>query len=108
MSAPAPPLDPDAIVAATVACPLVADMSAGVLGEVAVYLPGRRIRGLRLDPDGVQIHVVGVFGPRIIEIIQQVRAAVAPLTVGQQLTVLVDDLADPVQPKRSRRSAPQQ
>ncbi len=95
-AAPPAPVDPDAVLAATLACPLVAGMGAGVLGEVATYLPGRRVPGVRLHSAGVEVRVVGVFGPSIGEIVRQVRTAVSPLTAGQPLTVYVDDLADPV------------
>ncbi len=85
--------DPDALVAATLACPHVASMSGGLLGEVATYLPGRRVRGIRTRPDGVEVHVIGVFGPSVTEIVSQVRAAVEPLVRGTELTVHIDDLA---------------
>ena len=106
MSAPAATPDPDVLVAATSACPYVAAMSGGVLGEVATYLPGRRVRGVRSGPDGVEVHVVGVFGPSITEIAAQIRAAVAPLMSGQPLSVHIDDLADPVRTHRSAAPAP--
>ncbi|MEJ7704968.1 MAG: hypothetical protein WKF47_15540 [Geodermatophilaceae bacterium] len=93
-SLPATP-DPDVLAAVTLACPLVAAMSGGVLGEVATYLPGRRIRGVRIAANGVDIHVVGVFGPSITEIVTQVRAAVEPLAAGRTLSVHVDDLKLP-------------
>lgn len=79
--------------AATLACPSVSAMSGGVLGEVATYLPGRRVPGIRTRPDGIEVHVVGVFGPSIGEIVSQVREAVEPLMQGHQLSVHVADLA---------------
>lgn len=85
--------DPDALVAAVLACPHVAAMSGGVLGEVATYLPGRRVRGIRIRPDEVAVHVIGVYGPAVREIVAQVMTAVAPLTRGNALSVQVDDLA---------------
>ncbi len=96
MTPPAAVPDPDALVAATLACPHVAAMSAGALGEIAVYLPGRRVRGIRFGSEGVAVHVVGVFGPSVAEILAQVRTAVAPLVQGQPFLVRVDDLADPL------------
>lgn len=87
--------DPDAVAAVSLACPLVAAMSGGVLGEVATYLPGRRVHGVRLGADGIEVHVIGVFGPRMSDIADQVRAAVQPLAPGQAVSVHIDDLADP-------------
>lgn len=106
MSGVARPVDPDSVIAVVLACPYVAGISAGVLGEVATYLPGRRVRGLRMSADGVEVRVVGVYGPSIEQIVEQVRAAVLPLVAGQPLTVYVDDLADPMDaPVRSGGSA---
>jgi hypothetical protein len=56
--------DPDpgerarAIRDAVLALPEVARLSAGALGEVATYLPGDRVPGIRFTPDGTQVHVV--------------------------------------------------
>jgi len=36
----------------------VLDLHGGALGEVGVYLPGRRVRGVRLREDGTEVHVV--------------------------------------------------
>lgn len=87
--------DPDVLVALTLACPYVAAMSGGTLGEVATYLPGRRIRGVRITPENIDLHVVGVFGPSITQIAAQIRAAVEPVAQGTMLSVHVDDLQDP-------------
>lgn len=111
MTRHAHPIDPDVLVATTLGCPYVAGMGGGALGEIAVYLPGRRVSGLRLS-DGapgvrshVEVHVVGVYGPSVAQIVDQVRAALAPLVPGHLLTVYVDDLADPVTvPPRPARS----
>lgn len=97
MSPVAHPFDPDAVSVAVLSCPYVAGLDAGVLGEVATYLPGRRIRGVRGSPAGVEVHVVGVYGPSIQQIVDQVRAAVLPLVPDGGLTVHVADLADPVE-----------
>lgn len=98
MSRAVRPVDPDALAAAALSCPDVAGMGTGALGEIATYLPGRRIRGLRLTADGVEVHVVGVYGPSIAQIVEQVTAALTPLVAGQPLSVYVDDLADPAGP----------
>lgn len=87
--------DPDALVAATLACPYVAAMSGGELGEVATYLPGRRIRGIRIGNETLDVHVVGTYGPAIGDIVNQVRDAVEGLAPGRTLSVHVDDLDVP-------------
>lgn len=97
MTAPSPATraelpDPDALAAAVQGCPSVSALSGGRLGEVATYLPGRRVAGIRLGDDTVDIHVVGHYGPHIDTIAAEVRSAVRPLVGGRQVAVSVDDL----------------
>lgn len=82
----------DAVAAAVVACPNVARLSGGALGEVATYLPGRRVLGVRVDDDAVQVHIVGRYGPTVDEIAAEVRAAVRAVLGARPVAVGVDDL----------------
>lgn len=52
----------------------VAALSGGVLGEVATYLPGDRVPGVRVGDDGVHVHVV--VSPRGVTRIPAVAGAV--------------------------------
>lgn len=90
-SLPTPP-DPDAIAAAVLACSTVAGLSGGIAGEVATYLPGRRVTGLRIDDTTVTVHVIGRYGPTMTEISNQVTRAVTPLAGGRQVGVVIEDL----------------
>ena len=86
----------DAVSAAVLGCPDVVALSSGRLGEVATYLPGRRIAGVRVGDDGaVTVHVVARYGPTVQEIAKQVRAAVAGVAGPGPVTVGVDDLVLP-------------
>lgn len=85
--------DPDAIAAAVRACGTVVDLSGGLAGEAATYLPGRRVTGVRIDDRTVTVHVVARYGPSIAEIGAEVSRAVAPLAAGRQVAVAVEDLA---------------
>lgn len=84
--------DPDAIAAAVQACTTVARLSGGIAGEVATYLPGRRVTGVRIAERTVTVHVVGVYGPSMAEISTEVNRAVAPLAAGRQVEVVIEDL----------------
>jgi hypothetical protein len=87
--------DVDAVAAAVRSCPSVADLSSGAFGQVATYLPGRRVPGVRLDPevDGrIDVHVVGVYGIPISVLAAEVRAAVASVLPGRPVDVRVEDL----------------
>ena len=104
MSAPAPgpvgTTDLDAVAAAALGCPLIADLTGGRFGEVATYLPGRRIQGVREVDGAVEIHVVAKWGTPLPEVAEVVRAAVTPLTGGKPVAVFIEDIevpADPVQ-----------
>jgi uncharacterized alkaline shock family protein YloU len=92
------PQDPEAelvgrIAGAVADCPDVVSLSGGLVGEVASYLPGRRVAGVRLREDTVDVHVVARYGPTIAAIADQVRSVVAPLVSGRRVDVGVDGLA---------------
>lgn len=86
--------EPDAedIAAAVHACPSVAGLSGGRFGYTGTYLPGRRVPGVRIDNDVVTVHVIGVFGPPIVQIAAEVVVATAPHAVGRRVDVVVEDL----------------
>lgn len=83
--------DPDAIARAVLDCPDVAALS----GEVATYLPGRRVAGVAVRGDGepmIEVHVVGRWGPPVAHIAEQVRRAVCAIAPDVPLNVVIDDL----------------
>lgn len=89
-------IDPaDAIAAAVRRCPAVADLSGGGAVQIATYLPGRRVDGVRLGDDAIAVSVVAVFGIPVIAVADQVRAAVAPLAAGRRIDVHVADVRLP-------------
>jgi hypothetical protein len=78
---------------ATLACPDVLMLSGGMVGEVATYLPGRRVTGVRVSDAVVEVHVVARYGPAMDEIGAQVRAALTPFVGERTVAVTIDDLA---------------
>ena len=83
----------DAVAAAVLRCPDVVALSDGRVGEVATYLPGRRIAGVRGAADGaLTVHVVGRYGPTVDQLAAQVRAAVLTAVGPTAVHVGVDDL----------------
>ena len=98
-SSPSPaaaPVDVDAVAAAVAACPSVAHLSGGGLaGQVATYLPGRRVEGVRVTDDAVEVHIATRWDVPIPLAASEVRTAVAPLAGGRPITVNVDDVDDP-------------
>ncbi len=103
MTQPHPPQPPvvvkllvaDRIAAAVRGCPLVAGLHGGRFGEVATYLPGRRVPGVRLTAAEVAVHLVGRYPAAVAEIDRQVRAAVAPHLAGLPLMITIEDYTTP-------------
>lgn len=81
----------DRITAAVLGCPSVAGLHGGRFGEVATYLPGRRVPGVRLTATEVAVHLVGLYPATVAEIDAQVRAAVAPHLAGLPLAITIED-----------------
>ena len=101
LPATAPPVAPQAeedlaerIAAAVRAVPAVHDLHGGVFGEVATYLPGRQVGGVRLTERGCEIHVAAVAGIPLAETVAAVRVAVAPLVAGP-VDIVVEDVVVP-------------
>jgi hypothetical protein len=86
------PPDAEAIAAAVRDCPAVTRLGGGRFGEVATYLPGHRLVGVRTGPDGIEVHVIACFGVPMRDVAEQVRAAAGPLAGGMPVLVTVDDL----------------
>lgn len=69
----------------------VAALHGGTFGEAATYLPGRRVRGIRLGEDATDIHLTLTFGTPVGVVAGNVRAAVAGLVAGP-VHVTVEDI----------------
>ena len=84
----------DRVRAAVLAVPGVADMHAGSFGEVATYLPGRRVVGVRMRTDVTEVDVVVDWGADVLATADAVRAAVQAVN-GPTVTVVIQDVAAP-------------
>jgi len=89
------PVDADAVSAAVLTCDGVSGLSAGSVEEVATYLPGHRVKGVRVRDDVVEVHVVARWGTPLPDIGRQVQAAVAPLVEGRSIVVAIEDVDVP-------------
>lgn len=81
----------DVIAAAVSGVDGVAALHGGLFGEAATYLPGRRVTGVRLSDDGVEVHVTVSYGRRVHAVADAVRTAVASLVTGS-VDVIVEDV----------------
>jgi hypothetical protein len=76
---------------AVLAVPEVAGLHGGVFGEIATYLPGRRIEGIRISSDLCAVHIVARYPADLPAVAEAVRAQVAPLVV-MPVQVTIEDL----------------
>lgn len=84
--------DADAISTAVLGCRDVLGLSAGQYGEVATYLPGRRVAGVRITGNQVTVHVVARYGPPLHEVSARIHRMLGPLTGGLPVEVVIDDV----------------
>lgn len=87
----------DRVAAAVLSVPGVPALHGGVLGEVATYLPGRRVAGIRLLDQVTQVHLVLDWDAPMSATIDEVRARVAALVPGV-VHLAVEDVAGPAGP----------
>lgn len=87
-------VDPDLVeraASAALATPGVAALHGGMFGEVATYLPGRRILGITLDEQSCAVHLTVRYPADLYETADRVRAAVEPI-VGVPVHITIEDL----------------
>lgn len=73
---------------AVLATPGVAAMHGGTFGEIATYLPGRRVTGVTLGPTSCAVHFSVRYPADLIDTAERVRRAVESLvTVPVHLTI---------------------
>lgn len=84
--------DADAIAATVLGCRDVVRLSGGDFGEIATYLPGRRVVGVSLRPEGLSVHVVVRYGPPLPEIAARIHRMLGLLVGGIPVEVVIDDL----------------
>ncbi len=89
-------VDVDAVAAAVTSCSSVAHlMGGGIGGQVATYLPGRRVEGVRVTDDALEVHIATRWDVPIPAAAAEVRAALLPLAGGRPVTVAVEDIDEP-------------
>jgi hypothetical protein len=65
------------------------------VAEVATYLPGRRVQGVRVQDDVLEVHLVARWGTPLPEVGAEVRRAIAGLAGGRPITVAIEDVEWP-------------
>ncbi|MGW0042803.1 hypothetical protein [Rhodococcus sp. NPDC003348] len=86
--------DAEVVAAQALTVPGVCELHGGMFGEVATYLPGRRLLGVRVTDTECAVHVVVAYPHNVVEVAQAVHRVVEPL-VAVPVTVTVEDVALP-------------
>jgi hypothetical protein len=88
----------DSVAAAVLAVPGVAALHPGMFGEVGTYLPGRRVTGVRITDDTIDVHVAVHAGVDVRATAATVRDAVARVASGCTIDVTVEDIVPAARP----------
>lgn len=88
-------IDVDAVHDAVASCPGVAGVGGGGLGALATYLPGRRIPGVRVSPEAVEVEIRMQWGAAARQVVADVRAALAPVVRDRRVDLTLADIELP-------------
>jgi hypothetical protein len=80
---------------ALVGCSHVAAVGSGLAGGAATYLPGRRIEGVRVTDEALELEIRMCWGPTAADVAADVRSAVGPLAPGKRVDVSITDVVMP-------------
>lgn len=84
----------DVVSRLTLGVPGVAALHPGRFGEAATHLPGRRVTGVQVRDDLVEVHVTLLWGADVLATADAVRAAAEPV-VARPVHVTVEDVLAP-------------
>ncbi|NYH76828.1 hypothetical protein FHR84_000142 [Actinopolyspora biskrensis] len=88
--------------------PCVVRLDGGEHGTVATYLPGRRVTGVRVDPDGVETAevcvVLRLLRP-VPETVDEIRTRLRDVVGDSAVDVTVADVLAPEESEESPRAA---
>jgi hypothetical protein len=88
-------VDVDAVAAAVQGCTGVAALDGGPFGQVASYLPGRKVTGVVVGDGRVTVQVRSRWGVPAPDLAALIAAVVAPLTGHRPVDVVIADIDDP-------------
>jgi hypothetical protein len=91
-------VDVDAVHDAVLACTRVTALGSGLAGGAATYLPGRRIDGVRVTDDALELEIRMAWGATAPELAAEVRSAVTRLAAGKRVDVAITDVVMPADP----------
>ena len=91
-------VDVDAVAAAVLGCAGVAGLDGGRFGEVASYLPGRKVTGVVVGGGRVKIQIRSRWGVPLPELAILITTVLTPLTGTRAVDVVIADIDEPPGP----------
>jgi hypothetical protein len=88
-------IDVDAVAAAVAGCAGVAALDGGPFGEVATYLPGRKVVGVVVGNGRVTVQIRSRWGITAADLAARITAVLAPLADSRPVDVVIADIDDP-------------
>jgi hypothetical protein len=88
-------IDVDAVAAAVGECAGVSGLDGGEFGEVASYLPGRKVEGIMVGGGRVTVQIRSQWAVPAPALAALVTGVLAPLTGCRPVDVVVADIDDP-------------
>lgn len=85
----------DAVAAAVLGCAGVAGLDGGRFGEVASYLPGRKVPGVVVSGGRVTVQIRSRWAVPVPDLAALVTVVLAPLTGRRPVDVVIADIDDP-------------
>jgi hypothetical protein len=87
----------ESIRAAVLATPGVAAMGGGRLVEAATYWVNRKVMGVVIHPDAIEVHIVVRYpeGLPAAELDRRLRVRLEPIALGRRMDIVFEDLAIP-------------
>jgi hypothetical protein len=87
-------VDVDAVAAAVQGCAGVSALDGGRAGEIATYLPGRKVPGVQVTGGRVRVQIRSRWGVPITDLAALITVVLAPLTGSRPVDVLITDIDD--------------
>jgi hypothetical protein len=88
-------IDVDAVAAAVRGCGGVSALDGGPYGQVASYLPGRKVIGVVVGDDRITVQVRSRWGIPAPDLAAWITVALARLTGRRRIDVVIADIDDP-------------
>jgi hypothetical protein len=88
-------VDVDAVAAAVLGCAGVSGLDGGRFGEVASYLPGRKVEGVVTSRGRVRVQIRARWGVAVPELAALIATVLMPLTGPRPVDVVIADIDDP-------------